>query len=112
MVSKWKTTCVPEICRIAVADSTVVSFSYHIMHKYMPSSSAVALGISRVLCKISDESIVLILDLSGSMSPLFDQLMLKLPYPLAEQVKTPPKGAAAYATLGWMTIFGSATKSK
>ena len=70
------------------------------MHKYMPASSALALGISRVLCVISDECIVLILHLSGSSPPLFDQLMLKSPYPLAEQVNTPPKGAAAYATLG------------
>ena len=67
-IYKWKTIYVPEICRVAVADSAAVSFSYDIMHKYIPSSSAVALGISRVLYKISDESIVLILDLSGSMS--------------------------------------------
>ena len=110
MVSKWKTTYIPEIDRVAVADSAAVSFSYHIMHKYMPASSAVTLGISRVLCKISDDESIL--DLSGTLSPILDQLMLKLPYPLAEQVKILPKGAAAYATLGWMTIFGSATKSK
>ena len=97
----------PDIRRIADLNSCL--FICCTTQVYTPASSSFALGTLSTLFVISGKCVIVTLVLLGRLPLLFNHVMFNFPYPLAEHVKIALNGAAAYATLGWMTIFGSLT---